>query len=144
MENSIPKEIAKFLNEQTCVNIACIDAENQPYCFTRFFAFDEKNKCIYFKSSDNTHHAQLLTENGISAGTVLEDRLNKAFLKGLQFQAFVRKSNADDSLASKIYHKKFPMALVVPGDIWVVEFKVMKFTDNALGFGHKIHWKLED
>lgn len=143
MPNPIPVDITKFLSKQTCVNICCLDEENNPYCFTCFYHFDEGNNCLYFKSQMNTHHAKLLEKNGTIAGTILEDTLDKILLKGIQLTGKVKRNSMMDISASFKYHAKYPIATTVPGDIWTVQLEVIKFTDNGQGFGHKTHWELK-
>ena len=39
------------------------------------------------------------------------------------------------------YHKKFPFALAMSGDIYAVQLEKIKLTDNGKGFGKKINWQ---
>ncbi|MFT3919086.1 pyridoxamine 5'-phosphate oxidase family protein [Cloacibacterium sp.] len=140
MKNLISQKIVNFLNLQTCVNICTVNENNLPYCFTCYFVFDEEKKCLYYKSNINTKHSELILKNNACAGTILEDQLNKMFLKGIQFQGSINKTSNKNLSAFKKYHKKYPMALAIPGEIWVVNLEIIKFTDNSMGFGHKTHW----
>lgn len=140
MSKHIPVEMVSFLKAQTCANICCLDEEGQPYCFTCFFVFDETAKCLYFKSQMQTHHAKLLEINGSCAGTVLEDNLDKLLVKGVQFQGLVKRNSIFDVAANMQYHAHYPIAAAVPGEMWTVYLKNIKFTDNSRGFGHKSHW----
>lgn len=140
MSKSIPADIVIFLQSQTCANICCVDENRHPYCFTCFFVFDEANKCLYFKSQMQTKHAPLLAQEAKVGGTVLEDNLDRVLVKGIQFQGLVRRNSVFDVTASMLYHAKYPMALAVPGDMWTVDLKNIKFTDNSKGFGHKVLW----
>jgi uncharacterized protein YhbP (UPF0306 family) len=45
--------------------------------------------------------------------------------------------------ASSHYHKKYPFALAMPGEIWTVQINSIKMTDSKLGFGKKITWNRE-
>ncbi|OJV53634.1 MAG: hypothetical protein BGO31_01875 [Bacteroidetes bacterium 43-16] len=144
MPKHIPVEIVGFLKGQTCANICCVDEDNLPYCFTCFYVFDEVQQCLYFKSQMNTHHAQLLEANGKSAGTILEDHLDKILVKGIQFRGLVKRNSIFDVAASIQYHAHYPMAVAVPGDMWTVYLQDIKFTDNSKGFGHKAHWSVNE
>ncbi len=144
MPKHIPVEVVSFLKAQTCANICCMDENNMPYCFTCFFVFDEVKQCLYFKSQMNTHHAKLIENNGHSAGTVLEDNLDKIMVKGVQFQALIKRNSIFDVAASIMYHAHYPMAAAVPGDMWTVHLKNIKFTDNSRGFGHKTLWQANE
>ena len=68
--------ILKFLEKQTCATICCIDEKANPCCFSCFYVFDSENGLMYFKSSAETEHAQLLEKNRLISGTVLPDKLN--------------------------------------------------------------------
>ncbi|HET7896023.1 MAG TPA: pyridoxamine 5'-phosphate oxidase family protein, partial [Flavisolibacter sp.] len=70
------QRIIDFIKEQKVATLCCLDEENNPYCFSCFFAFDEKNLVLYFKSSSATRHAGLLQKNTRVAGTVHPGKLN--------------------------------------------------------------------
>ncbi len=134
--------IIQFLQEQSSASICCVDATGKPYCFSCFYAFNSITGLLYFKSSANSHHAALMQENPFVAGTVLSDKLNKIFIKGIQFDAIVldtRQPLVKQTLG--IYLKKHPLALAIPGDIWALQINYIKMTDSTLGFGKKIIWK---
>ena len=133
--------IIQFLQEQSSASICCVDAEEKPYCFNCYYAFNSISGLLYFKSSANSHHAALMHENPFVAGTVLPDKLNKILIKGIQFEAIVldtRKPLVKRTLG--IYLKKHPLALAIPGDIWALQINYIKMTDSTLGFGKKIIW----
>ncbi|MBJ4294868.1 hypothetical protein JGE43_18630, partial [Salmonella enterica subsp. enterica serovar Typhimurium] len=35
---------------------------------------------------------------------------------------------------------RFPVARVLPAPVWEIRLDEIKFTDNTLGFGKKLHW----
>ena len=62
-------------------------------------------------------------------------------MKGVQFEGIVL--GADHPLTRKFsgcYHKKHPMALVIPGVIQTIQINHIKMTDSTKGFGKKITW----
>ncbi|RQO29637.1 hypothetical protein DBR32_15375 [Taibaiella sp. KBW10] len=136
----INEDIALFISGQTCATICCIDEQNRPYCFTCFYVYDKSKQCLYFKSSANTHHISLLLANGICAGTILEDNLDKILVKGIQLEGHAVKNTLFDLAPAMQYHATFPMAVAVPGDMWTLSINTIKFTDNSKGFGSKFHW----
>lgn len=75
------------------------------------------------------------------AGTILPDKLETVSIKGVQFTGAF--TSAEDDEASSIYYSRFPFARAIGGKFWVIKLKTMKFTDNTLGFGTKMHWKAE-
>lgn len=131
-----------FLEENTCASFACLDPQGNPYCFTCFYAVDLKEGLLYFKSSHDSNHAGFLLKNQIVAGTILPDKLNKLQVKGIQFEGLILAF--DDALAKSAglhYYKTNPMAVAMPGEIWTVKIKRIKYTDSTLGFGKKIIWE---
>jgi uncharacterized protein len=138
------EKISTYLENQTCANICSVDPEGLPYCFSCFYLFDKEKGLLCFKSSADTFHAKCLMENGNVAGTILPDKLDKLKVKGLQFKGEVLSRGHEYSIrSSKLYHRKFPMALVIPGEIWTIRLSSVKFTDSTLGFGKKLHWEAE-
>ena len=138
------KTIIQFIQEQTCAGICCIDETGKPYCFSCFYAFNAEKGLLYFKSSKESHHAALLMKNPAVAGTILPDKLSTLIVKGLQFEGIVLgKEHPLVKNASVFYHKAKPMALAVPGEIWIVSIDRIKMTDSTLGFGKKIKWERE-
>ena len=39
------------------------------------------------------------------------------------------------------YLKRFPYAALMKTSLWILELERVKFTDNRLGFGNKLHWE---
>ncbi len=136
--------IIDFLEGQKLASICCIDEHGHPQCFTCFYAFDKKRKLLYFKTSVSTLHFGLLKNNPVVAGTIQADQFNPLALKGIQFtgKAF-NGSDEPHKGGGGFYHRKYPFALAVPGEMWTVHLDFIKLTDNSLGFGKKITWKAE-
>jgi uncharacterized protein len=138
------ERIVDFIKQQKVATVCCVDEENIPYCFSCFYAFDEEKHLVYFKSGANAHHSQILLNNPLVAGTIQQDRLNSLAIKGIQFTGRVIDSRTDIcSNAVAVYHKRFPFALAMPGEIWTVQPETIKMTDNTLSFGKKLHWQLQ-
>ena len=138
------ERIMAFLEAQKAATICCVDENNQPCCFSCFYVFNRARKCLYFKSSVNTHHGSLLLRLPRVAGTIQPDKLNLLAIKGVQFYGLVMDRN--DPLASEaksLYHKKYPFALTMQGEVWTVQLQEVKMTDNTLSFGKKLHWQME-
>lgn len=139
------ERIVDFITHQKVAGVCCIDAENKPYCFSCFYAFDAERLLFYFKSGSNAHHSEILVHNGVVAGTIQQDKVNSLAIKGIQFTG--RMVEANDELcrqAESVYHKRFPFALTMPGEIWTIQPETIKMTDNTLSFGKKLHWNLHE
>ena len=136
------ENIVKFLQQQTCATISCVDGLGNPYCFNCFYAFNSDTGMLYFKSTGASYHSSLLKQNPFVAGTILPDKLNKLFVKGVQFDGVVLYG---DSLvtgqAPGCYYKKHPMALAMSGELWSIQINHIKMTDSTKGFGTKITWE---
>lgn len=131
--------IIRFLQGQSCATVCCVNEQGKPWCFNCFYAFNEAKGLLYFKSSSNSYHSNLLKNNTSIAGTILPDILNILLTKGLQFEGKIIEQTNDDELF-KNYYKKHPMALAMPGDLWTIFLNTIKMTDSTLGFGKKISW----
>lgn len=136
------KRIIKFISQQKTASVCCLDEKNDPYCFSVFFVFDEHKKRLYFKSSSSSNHARFLLMNKRIAGTILPDKLNLLAISGIQFTGFI---STGDSIhfAASTYHKKIPLALAMPGDVWIIQLDTIKLTDHTIGIGKKIIWNKE-
>lgn len=139
------KVITDFLEKQKVASVCCLDEENNPYCFSAFYVFDRVERRLYFKSSSTSNHAQYLAQHKNLAGTILPDKLNMLAIRGIQFTGcIIDNGNASHVHAAAEYHKKYPYALVMPGDVWIVQLETIKMTDNTIGIGKKICWQRED
>lgn len=139
------ERISAFINGQRVASVCGVDAEHQPYCFSCFYAFDADRNLFYFKSGSAAHHSGILSRNPVVAGTIQPDKLNPLAIKGIQFTG--RILDPKDPLcseANKIYHKRFPFAITMPGEIWTLQPEEIKMTDNTLSFGKKIMWRLHE
>ncbi len=137
----IDNTIIEFLESQTCATICCLDEQNRPWCFSCYFIFNPEEGLLYFKSSPGANHSSMMKKIPLIAGTVLPDKLNKLRVRGIQFEGIVLDSM--DRLtkgASLYYHKKNPLALAIPGEVWTIQVNYIKMTDSAMGFGKKITW----
>jgi uncharacterized protein YhbP (UPF0306 family) len=135
------QDIKEFIIKQKCANIACVNTEGVPYCFSCFYAFNSEEGCLYFKSSVDTYHIKLITEHPLIAGTILPDKLPVISMKGVQFQGEVLRPDHPLSKSSaKKYYSINPLAIAVPGEIWTVLIHHIKMTDSSKGFGKKTEW----
>ena len=62
-------------------------------------------------------------------------------LRGLQFQGVVTPAEgAALETARKAYLGRFPVARLMETTLWQLDITTLKYTDNRLGFGKKLHW----
>ena len=63
-------------------------------------------------------------------------------IKGVQFTGkFTELHGNRLETAKNKYYRKYPFARVIPGELWGIELRTVKMTDNTLGFGKKITWE---
>ena len=135
------KKIWPFVSKQTVLNFAT-SAKDIPWCASCFYAFDEENKYLIFKTDNQSRHMQEALKQGFVAGTVLPDKLKTGIVKGIQFQGkMIVEDKKSLKQAKKVYYRKFPYAKVMAGDIAVIKLTLVKLTDNKLGFGKRLIWE---
>lgn len=141
--NIMDEEIISFLRLQTNMTIAVAE-NNFPYCANCFYAFYKNENLLVFKSKPETIHVTIALKNRNVAGTIIPDSLNKSRIQGIQFTGyFLKPERKLFSSAKNTYYKKFPFAMVIPGELWAIELLTIKFTDSKAGFGKKMEWKRE-
>lgn len=136
------KHIWSFISDQTVLNLAT-SAGDEPWCASCFFAFEETNKLLVFKSDKESRHIKEALKQGLVAGSILPDKLKVGKVRGVQYQGRMAEDEVLFVAAKKRYYEKYPYAKVIPGDIWVIALSLVKLTDNTLGFGKKLIWHRE-
>lgn len=137
---AIDKRIVTFLQSQTVLTLA-VSKDSSPYCATCFYAYSPEHNALIFKSSGETRHVVIGLENHSVAGSVLPDKLITGKVKGIQFSGLFEKPEGTVlSDLQKVYYRKYPFAMAMSGDLWIVRLGWVKFTDNTLGFGTKLTW----
>jgi len=138
------EKIIQFAQKQKVTSLCCIDETGKPYCFNCFFSFDGEERLLYFKSSSQSNHMKLMSVKPEVAGAILPDKLNVLAIKGIQYTGILLSSNEElTKTAAKHYHKKYPFALTIPGDVFAIQLIKIKMTDSSNVFGKKIEWERE-
>jgi hypothetical protein len=139
------KTMIEFIGTQTCASVCCVDEQGAPYCFSCFYVFSAEKNLLYFKSHADTKHIGVLLKNPVAAGTILPDKLNKLAAKGIQFTGQLLPLKDDRAKeASILYHKRFPIALAIPGKVWTLLLLQVKMTGSSKAFGKKLKWEREN
>jgi len=135
------KKIVDYIQDNRIATLCCTDENNAPYCFNCFYAFDTENALLFFKSSLQTYHAQLLLQNTHIAGSILPERIEMLSLKGLQLTGTIIYEDFPENINPEMYyHKRFPLALAKTGEVWCIQLETIKMTDNTPVFGKKLLW----
>ncbi len=142
--DGIDKRIVTFINKHHVLTLATC-SDNIPWCANCFYVYIEDFNMFVFTSDDSTKHIQdILTQDLVAGSIVLETNVIGK-IRGVQFQGKMWKPQ--NKLLRKVktaYLKKFPVAMLMKTNLWVVELSLLKFTDNRLGFGKKLIWKKKD
>ena len=139
----IDKRIIKFINKHHVLTLAT-SRNNIPYSANCFYVYFEDENMLVFTSDHETKHAQdALIQNIVGGSIVLETNVIGK-IQGVQFQGRMYEPKVE--LLKKVkarYLKRFPVAMLMKTNLWVVELSFLKFTDNHLGFGKKLIWGKE-
>ncbi|HAO47492.1 MAG TPA: hypothetical protein PLZ45_03080 [Ferruginibacter sp.] len=134
-------KISAYIKEQTCASICCVTEEGLPYCFSCYYVYNSGEFLLHYKSAAATQHSQLLLKNPAVAGTILPDKLSALHIKGLQFTGTVLPADHPSAMSAlSFYHRKNPLALAIPGNVYTIRIDTVKYTDSSLGFGKKLNW----
>ena len=108
-----------------------------------FYVYIESLCGLVFTSDINTRHiTEALQQPFITGGIVLETSVIGK-IQGILFEGKI--IEPDEKLLKEIkiaYMKRFPFALLMDTKLWFLELLTIKMTDNRLGFGKKLHWKV--
>ena len=140
-QERIDKRIIAFIKKHHVLTLATA-AEGAPYCSNLFYTYLEEKNVFVFTSSENTRHAAEMKNDGRVAGSVVLETEIVGKIQGLQFQGIVLKPEGELLKAARTaYLKRFPFAVFMDVELWVLELTFAKLTDNRLGFGRKLAWE---
>ena len=135
------ERFVKFIKKHHVLTLATVSGEGMPYVANCFYAYDKERNLFIFTSDNTTRHGAEMEQNpNVALSIALETRV-VGRIQGLQIEG---KAERGDSKAQATYIKRFPYAAVAPLSLWMVRPKMMKLTDNTLGFGKKLIWQSEE
>ena len=140
----IDKRIIEFINKHHVLTLATT-RKNIPYCANCFYVYFEDENMLVFTSDHKTKHAKDALIQNIVGGSIVLETSVVGKIQGVQFQG--RMYEPKDELLKRVkarYLKRFPVAMLMKTNLWVVELSFLKFTDNRLGFGKKLFWGKEE
>ena len=138
----VDERIVKFIKKHHVLTLATLEpGSEQPYVAHCFYAYDSERNLFVFTSDLATRHGSEMDKNpNVALSIVRETRIVGA-IEGLQITG---QAVRGDDKAKIRYIKRFPYAAVAPLSLWMVSPKMMKLTDNKLGFGKKLIWQSEE
>jgi uncharacterized protein len=136
------KRIRTLLRRHHLLSIATV-SDRGPWCASCFYAWDEENNNLVITTDPETRHGAEFLANTAVAGTIALETWRVGRIRGIQFTGTVKEPQGEELVrARKIYLRRFPYAALADIHLWVISPDYIKLTDNRLGFGKKITWKL--
>ena len=136
----IDKRITNFIKKHHVLTIAS-SVNGEPWCANIFYGYMGDENAVVFTTAADTRHGKEFKINNVVAGSIVLETKIIGKIRGIQFQGVV--SEPDDEKLKKArstYFKRFPVAALMETRFWVVDFTLLKLTDNRLGFGKKLIW----
>lgn len=119
----------------------CVANRGELWCANAFYFYDPHAMAFYVLSEDQTRHGQMTGLKAQVAGTVNGQPKTVALIRGVQFAGEIRRLDDEESAAPRAqYNRRFPVARMLSAPMWEIRLNEVKFTDNTLGFGKKLHW----
>lgn len=141
---SVDKRIIEFIREHHILTLA-VSNNDIPWCATCFYAYLEEENMFIFTSDEDTRHIKDVRQSGnfrVAGAIALETKMTGK-IRGIQFAGLMRELQGEELMKSKkAYLKRFPIARMASLELWGLQPEEIKMTDNRLGFGKKLYWKI--
>jgi uncharacterized protein YhbP (UPF0306 family) len=137
----VEKRIYDFIAEHHILTLATA-FDNEPWTANCFYAWLKDEQAFVFTSDSDTKHIRDLVQGEKVAGSVVLETKIVGKIRGIQFTG--RLYEPRDELLKKCktaYLKRFPYAVLMKTQLWILEVDYIKMTDNRLGFGKKLKWE---
>ncbi|HDG1677456.1 TPA: YhbP family protein [Kluyvera ascorbata] len=132
--------ISRWLAKQHVVSW-CVAKEGELWCANAFYVYDPQRVAFYLLSEETTRHGQMTGQQAPVAGTINGQPKTVALIRGVQFKGEIRLLSGEEAEEKRaLYVKRFPVARMLSAPVWELRLDELKFTDNTLGFGKKLHW----
>ncbi len=132
--------ISRWLAKQHVVSW-CVANGGELWCANAFYVYDPQRVAFYLLSEETTRHGQMTGKQAPVAGTVNGQPKTVALIRGVQFKGEIRLLDGDEAAEKRaLYVRRFQVARVLSAPVWELRLDELKFTDNTLGFGKKLHW----
>lgn len=139
----IDRKIEAFIEEHHVMTLATGGADTL-HCCNLFYVYVPDARVFVATSSAETFHVCQLEQNDRIAASIVLETSVVGQIRGLQIRGSMRRPKGERlRSARKAYLKRFPFAVFMDVDVWVIEPDYFKYTDNRLGFGKKIVWEKE-
>jgi len=151
--------ITRFLKRHHVLTLSTC-SEKGSWTAHCFYAYMSDHQALVFTTDPETRHGREMKQTPrVSGGIMLETQVIGK-IRGIQFtgtalpvsnvtlakagaQALREQDPAWAFQARTAYLRRFPFALAVKLDLWILIIDYIKMTDNRLGFGKKLEWVKE-
>ncbi len=143
MSSNERQTIRAFLEAQSTLALATIDAEGYPQTAPLFYVSDDAI-CLYWLSSASSRHSVNLMANSNVAATVYPLAWHWTEIRGVQIEGeaspVTDEMTRQDMLAR--YYKKFDLppgfeTIIVDSVLYVLKPRWLRWLDNSVRFGYK-------
>ena len=132
--------INRWLAKQHVVSW-CVANGGEMWCASAFYVYDPQRVAFYLLSEETTRHGKMTGRQAPVAGTVNGQPKTVALIRGVQFKGEIRVLEGDEAAEKRAHYvRRFQVARMLPAPVWELRLDELKFTDNTLGFGKKLHW----
>lgn len=132
--------ISRWLSKQHVVTY-CVARGDIPWCANAFYVYDPQQVAFYILTDPDSRHGKISGTCSAVAGTVSGQNKTVALIRGIQFSGELRLLAGEEAHQQRAHYcRRFPVALAMPTPVWEIRLDELKFTDNTLGFGKKLHW----
>jgi uncharacterized protein len=139
----IDNRVTHFFRKHHVLTIAT-SISDESWCANCFYVYLKDENVLVFTTDYNTRHGQEFIKNPMVAGSVVLETIVTGKIRGIQFQGIVSEPRGDMAVKAKsAYLRRFPVAMLMETNLWIVKLTYIKMTDNRLGFGMKLIWKKE-
>lgn len=135
------EEIMEFIKESKVATI-CYVKDLLPYCFNCLYAAIPGKAVIVFKSSASSQHCSSMQHGACVAGTIYHASKDGFENIGVQFNGRVSVANSIFEAAEKAYYKCYPKALFISGQLCIITFDTIKFSQTIKGVRRKHSWHI--
>lgn len=142
-EQITPEFIAAFLQTQSTIALATLNAEGQPEIAPLFFVADDSLN-LYWLSASHVRHSLNLTRHAQVAATIYPTVWEWNDIVGLQIEG-TAEAITDERVREQImqiYLRKFQLpasfdAAIASSTLYVLRPQWMRWLDNSVSFGYK-------
>ena len=146
--NAPHSRIVRFLRRRHVMTLATCGAGGEVWCASVFYVYMPEHNIFIFATDAETRHGREAAANPQVAATIADAVRAVGRIKGVQICGDARRLNDNgagfaEGFAGdgrKAYLRRFPYAALMRPDLWFLEPRHIKFTDNRLGFGKKLSW----